>query len=220
LPWHDNALILLSPSCIVQAIKALYYADKQLKYWLLKDGAMRSQLIFVVAATLALTACGDDLSNKGTVYPTGSQVKRTGSGYKTDKDQDLFNGEGFNLFGGNKNQEQGSGGGSGIGVNSFLWRAALDTVSFMPLASADPFGGVILTDWYSPPETPNERFKLNIFILDRQLRVDGLRVAVFKEVEKENLWRASAVEKKAAINIENRILERARELKIASAKIN
>ena len=54
------------------------------------------------------------------------------------------------------------GAGAGIGVNAYLWRAALETIDFMPLAPADPFGGVIITDWYSPPETPDERFKLHV----------------------------------------------------------
>ena len=63
-------------------------------------------------------------------------------------------GSGFSLFGGGKEQQQ-----AGVGVNAFLWRAALDTVSFMPLASADPWGGVINTEWYSNPEKADERFK-------------------------------------------------------------
>jgi hypothetical protein len=182
---------------------------------------MRSRIILVVAATLALTACGADLSNKGTVFPETKRIKRGGTdAYDKGADQSIFGGDGFNLFGGGSKDEAGGGVGSGIAVNSFLWRAALDTVSFMPLSSADPFGGVILTDWYSPPETPNERFKLNIFILDRQLRADALRVAVFKEIEKDNLWRAAVIEKKTTINIENRILERARELRLAAAGIS
>ena len=73
------------------------------------------------------------------------------------------------------------GGGPGIGVNSYLWHASLDTVSFLPLASADPFGGVIITDWYSPPATPNERFKVNVFILNRELRADGVKATVFRQ---------------------------------------
>src|SRR5262249_29682950 len=67
------------------------------------------------------------------------------------------------LFSSNSGKEGGGGGTGGVGSNSFLWRASLDTVSFMPLASADPFGGVIITDWYSPPKTPDERFKVNVF---------------------------------------------------------
>ena len=175
---------------------------------------MRSQLILVAAATLALTACGEDLSNKGTVYPTGNNQRNRGDAY--DYGSGAFGGEGITLFGGGSKDETGGGVGSGIAVNSFLWRAALDTVSFMPLSSADPFGGVILTDWYSPSETPNERFKLNIFILDRQLRADGLRVAAFKEIEKDKTWRSAVMDKKTTTNIENRILERARELRLAA----
>jgi hypothetical protein len=189
-------------------------------YRLLKDGAMRSQLILIAAATLALTACGADLSNKGTVYPESVRKRKGASdAYDTSVDQSLFGGEGLNLFGGGSKDETGGGVGSGIAVNSFLWRAALDTVSFMPLSSADPFGGVILTDWYSPSETPNERFKLNIFILDRQLRADGLRVAAFKEIEKDKTWRSAVMDKKTTANIENRILERARELRLAAAAL-
>ena len=117
-------------------------------------------------------------------------------------------------FGGDRPAGEGSGKGSGIGVNSFLWRATLDTFAFMPLSSADPFGGVIITDWYSPPETPNERFKANVFILDRQLRADGIRVALFKQKLSNNNWLDAKVEKKTATNLENQILVRARQLRI------
>src|SRR5579885_2933184 len=69
-----------------------------------------------------------------------------------------------------------------IGVISYLWRATLDTLAFMPLASADPYGGVVITDWYVNPEKPDERFKCTVYILDTRLRGDGLKVTVFKEV--------------------------------------
>src|SRR5258708_40336284 len=68
-----------------------------------------------------------------------------------------------------------------IGVNGYLWRATLDTLSFMPLSSADPYGGVVITDWYAFPEKPNERFKCTVYILDARLRADGLNVAVFAQ---------------------------------------
>jgi len=183
----------------------------------LKDALMRSHFILFVAAGLVLTACGADMSSD-TVYPSSSRIKRGGDAYDTNLDKGMFDGS-FNLFGGGSDDKEGGGVGSGIAVNSFLWRAALDTVSFMPLSSADPFGGVILTDWYSPPETPSERFKLNIFILDRQLRADGLRVAIFKETEKDGVWRTATTETNTTINIENRILERARELRLSAAAI-
>jgi len=181
---------------------------------------MRSSYVIFLSALLSLSACSGDFSNQGTVFPESNRIKKGGSdAYDTKADKGLFDGNGFNLFGGGRDDEGGGGVGSGIAVNSFLWRAALDTVSFMPLSSADPFGGVILTDWYSPPETPSERFKLNIFILDRQLRADGLRVAIFKETEKDGVWRTATTETKTTIDIENRILERARELRLSAAAI-
>ncbi|WP_085784372.1 DUF3576 domain-containing protein [Candidatus Nucleicultrix amoebiphila] len=103
---------------------------------------------------------------------------------------------------------------SGIGVNSYLWRAALDTISFMPLKSADPFGGVILTEWYSPPATPNERFKIDIRILDRQLRADGVKVSIFKQDLQGNQWIDMTIDTQRATDIEDAILTRARQIKM------
>lgn len=107
--------------------------------------------------------------------------------------------------------------GAKIGINALLWRASLDTVSFMPLASADPFGGVILTDWYSDPGTPKERFKLTIYILDKRLRADALRVSFFRQVKKGNRWVDATVAANSARSIEDQILTRARQLRIAQA---
>jgi hypothetical protein len=104
----------------------------------------------------------------------------------------------------------------GVGVNSFLWRAALDTISFMPLSSADPFGGVIITDWYTPPESTEERFKMTIYILDRQLRADGVRVAVFKQRRARGGWADVAVDPRTAADLENQILTRARTIRLQS----
>ncbi len=78
--------------------------------------------------------------------------------------------------------------GTSLGVNAFLWRGALDTLSFMPLASADPWGGVIITDWYAPPTANGERFKATAYILGRQLRADGVRVTVFRQVRDGGQW--------------------------------
>lgn len=106
---------------------------------------------------------------------------------------------------------------AGIGVNSFLWRATLDTLDFMPLASADPFGGVILTDWYANPEAPSERFKATVYILDSRLRADGLKVNVFRQTySAERGWLDAAASADTALKIENAILTRARQLKIAT----
>ncbi len=105
-------------------------------------------------------------------------------------------------------------GGRAIGVNSFLWRASLDTISFMPVSSADPFGGVIITDWYSAGDAANERFKLNVYILGRSLRADGVRVAVFRQVQvSPGNWQDSVLSDTTATKIEDAILTRARQLR-------
>jgi len=103
-----------------------------------------------------------------------------------------------------------------VGVNSFLWHATLDTLSFMPLASADPFGGVIITDWYSQPTGPNERVKVTIYILDRRLRADGIKIAVFRQTRSNEGWVDAAVNSDTATKLEDAILTRARELRLAT----
>ncbi len=123
-------------------------------------------------------------------------------------------GPGGLTFGGDSEAQQQDQGG-GIGVISFLWRASLDTVSFMPLASADPFGGVIITDWYSPPQSPEERFKINVYILGRTLRADGVRAAVFRQRQGGSGWIDAPVSSTTATELENAILTRARQLRIA-----
>ncbi|WP_421789837.1 DUF3576 domain-containing protein [Hyphobacterium sp.] len=106
---------------------------------------------------------------------------------------------------------------AGIGVNSFLWRASLDTISFMPLDEVDPFGGVIVTDWYANPELPDERFQVTVYILDTRLRGDALSVRVFRqERSAPGEWNDATVNPQTAIDIENAILTRARQLRIAA----
>jgi hypothetical protein len=107
--------------------------------------------------------------------------------------------------------------GSQIGVNSYLWRASLDTLSFIPLTSADPWGGVIITDWYTSPEKPDERFKVTVYILDTRLRADGLNVAVFKQVkDASGAWADSATAAQTETDLENAILTRARQLRLST----
>jgi Domain of unknown function (DUF3576) len=124
----------------------------------------------------------------------------------------------LSLFYNNNNASASGGGSVGIGVNSYLWHASLDTVSFMPLASADPFGGVIITDWYSPPGTPDERFKVNIFILNRELRADGVKASVFRQKrDDKGVWMDAAVDKNTDTDLENAILARARQIRLSTA---
>jgi len=128
--------------------------------------------------------------------------------------------EGITLFslGGRAEQEQGGGLGGGIGVNAFIWQATLDTIDFIPLASADPFGGLIITDWYQSVDAPGERLKLHVQIRDSALRADALRVSVFRQVRsEEGDWLDAPVEETTAREIEDHILTRARELRVASA---
>jgi len=161
----------------------------------------------LAASAVALSACSDGKA----VYPTrdrGDSAPRMSN----EPRETVFGPEG--LF---NDKKKGQGEATGIGVNSFLWRASLDTVNFMPIANADPFGGTILTDWYQLPESPNERFKVNVFIMDRALRADGVKVSVFKQVrDAMGQWVDVKVEPRMATDLENSILTRARQLRIVS----
>ncbi len=143
--------------------------------------------------------------------PTGKGInndRKTG----LDKDIGSILGEGL-IFGGDKTKDNST---SGIAINSFLWRAALDTISFMPLNQVDPFGGVILSDWHSDIKSPGERYKLNIYILSRQLKSNGVRVSIFKQIHDINgQWLDAGVNKATATQIENSILTRAREMRVS-----
>lgn len=162
----------------------------------------------VLVASLALTGCSSWGGKTETVEDQMKSDYKFGSLLGTEG--------GINLFGRNKRVDQNDG--SGLGVNGFLWRASLDTLTFMPILSADPFGGVILTDWYSPAETPNERFKVNLYILDRQLRADGVRVAVFKQQRSGSDWRDIAVGPETGTQLEDAVLTRARQLRVAQVQ--
>ena len=106
-----------------------------------------------------------------------------------------------------------------IGVNGYLWRATLDTLAFMPLASADPYGGVVITDWYINPEKADERFKCTVYILDARLRADGLNVAVFKQTrDASGTWVDAPSASQTETDIENAILTKARQLKLSNIR--
>ncbi len=153
-----------------------------------------------LALALALSGCG---SSKNSTFQgqAGTQGEAQG-------------GMGLNLFSNSK--ADGSEG--AVAVNAFLWRASLDTLAFMPLASADPFGGVIITDWFAPPETPAERFKVNVYILGRQLRADGLKVSVFRQqLDQQGRWNDVTVGPEVAVEFENAVLSQARELRLRAS---
>ena len=130
--------------------------------------------------------------------------------------ESIFGPDGINLYALGKKDDVDQR--QGIAVNAFLWRAALDTVSFIPLAAADPFGGTIITDWYQTAENPSERFKITVYILDRALRSDGLRAKVFRQVRGTgDGWLDAGDNTRLSRDLENTILARARELRINSA---
>ena len=122
------------------------------------------------------------------------------------------------IFSSNDTKKNGAAdaGSGALGVNAYLWRGALDTLSFMPLSSADPFGGVIITDWYQPPSGNGERFKATAYILGRQLRADGVRVALFRQVQTSGQWVDAPVSQTTSAEVENKVLARARELRAQS----
>lgn len=160
-------------------------------------------------AMVGVAACTDTITVEEPQEYRTEQTERIRDQYGTVHGED-----GFSLGGSGSDQEPGAG--PSIGVNVYLWRAALDTVDFLPLAQADPFGGVIITDWYAPPETPSERFKLTVFIRDRVLRADGIKVSVFRQTEDPRGWVDATVDPNTSTDIENSILTRARELRIAA----
>jgi predicted component of type VI protein secretion system len=103
-----------------------------------------------------------------------------------------------------------------IGVNSYLWRSALDTLSFMPMLQVDSEGGVILTDWFINPKAPGERMKVTVTILDQDLRADGVRVAALREINQGGQWVAAPVEAATVQKLEDIILTKARDLRRAA----
>lgn len=170
-------------------------------------------IVATAALSALLVACGGNSSDE--VYPDDDYRGPGTTSYDADKATGIFGPDGLTIFGGPETP-QGQGG-PGIGVNAYLWRASLDTISFMPLSSADPFGGVIITDWYSPPETPNERFKINVRILGRDLRADGVQTSVFRQrLNASGSWVDERVADNTATDLEDAILTRARQLRIAS----
>ena len=174
-------------------------------------------VIYVGLLVIGLSACGgnkvkEDERRMGSSGDINRQINQ-GLGGRNREDGSLFGPGG--LFGSKSTPKEDSG--TGVAVNAYLWRASLETIDFMPLVQADPFGGVIITDWYSPPETPGERFKINVYILDTVLRADGVRVAVFRQINGTDAgWVDAAVDANTATAIEDNILTRARELRIAA----
>ncbi len=120
------------------------------------------------------------------------------------------------ILGGNRNDNQQTSS-VAMPVNVFLWQGALQTIDFMPISSADPIGGTIITDWYSTTSNENERCKLNIFISGKELSTENLKVTSFCQKYKSQIWVNKNVEKENNTKIENAILNKAKKLRLQSS---
>ena len=169
----------------------------------------RPALLASVLVPLVLAGCGKTRAVADDEY----QDYRTKGG----EQGKLFGDQGLAFGIGKSASADRSQEGAALGVNAYLWRAALDTLAFMPLASADPFGGVIITDWYEPPQGQGERFKATAYILGRQLRADGVKVSIFRQVSTNGRWTDASVSPVTTSDIENKVLARARELRSQTA---
>lgn len=171
--------------------------------------ATRIPLIgMLLLSGLVLAACGG-----GTNGPPAQANYVGNQGPQPGDSTVLGDAAGLSFGVGKGAKKQDSAGGGALGVNAYLWRGALDTLSFMPLSSADPFGGVIITDWYTPPTANGERFKATAYILGRELRSDGVRVSIFRQVLQNGQWVDAQVSPVTVGEIENKVLSRARELR-------
>jgi hypothetical protein len=178
----------------------------------IEDFRMRLKTVFALCLIAPLAACqGVKTEAK---YPHNRQPGQNDIQYAGER-QSIFGKGGMGLFG-SKDKKDGTTG-VGITVNAYLWRAALDTISFMPIANADPFGGTIITDWYEDPAVKGERVKANILILSRVLRTDALKVSLFRQVQAGGAWKDAPVDPKTVTALEDTILTRARQLKVAAA---
>jgi hypothetical protein len=166
----------------------------------------RRALLLTLMATVMLSACSGVKTEES--YPEFESQRRPHGSLTGD--------DGFTLFGGGRKKGEDS-----LPINRFLWQASLDVLSFIPLASTDPFGGVILTEWTTLAEAPNERLKLTVYITSNELRSDAVRVSVFRQKRQGNkadgAWQDAASDPKTATDLENAILTRARELRVAAA---
>lgn len=165
-------------------------------------------LLLSLSLLLSVNACSSSDSLGGDAsYPKSKEDERRERIGKIGGEKGLFS------FGRDSDSDD-AGAATGISVNSYLWRATLDTISFMPLLSADPFGGIIITDWYENPNARGERFKMTITITSKKLNSDSVKVTVFKQALRSDTWRDEVASLSVARDLENKILTRARQLRV------
>ena len=194
------------------------------------------QKIFIFLFILILVGCNKNKTDEemeelwSKAQTTGQIIERSGTVFNsaTDKDLAMRDAEtrlqtGGGLFGkkgmslepfGNKSDQNIQYGTIGMPINPYLWKASLETISFMPLASSDPFGGTIITDWYTSASNENERCKLNIFINGLELKTENLKVSSFCQIFKNQKWINTKTNMQNNIKIENAILNKAKKIRL------
>ncbi|OYW13640.1 MAG: hypothetical protein B7X02_01690 [Rhodospirillales bacterium 12-54-5] len=166
----------------------------------------RTRALFMLLLALTTAACGLK-SDENTSYPIDDKDERRARVGKLSGD------EGIVVAGAATKKNDSAN--NPLSVNSFLWRATLDTLAFMPLLSADPWGGTILTDWYEDPKARGERFKVNALILDKQLRADNIKITTFRQKKTaKGAWEDAAVDPSTGRKLEDAVLTRARQLRV------
>lgn len=165
---------------------------------------MKTKKYLCVVACFAIQGCVDE--EQAPPLTSGEERK--------EEIGKLFGDETFS-FGNTKNLREGL---NGAGVNVYLWRASLDVFSFMSLDKIDPHGGIITTHWYEDPHASNQRLKINVVIYDDEMRADGLKITVFRQLLKGNKWVNVPAAPKTAHKLEDAVLNRARELKSKKMK--
>lgn len=174
-----------------------------------------AKIVGCTAFALLIAGCSGNYAAKKETGPKSGPVNR----YDPEA-EGLFGEGGFSLgrlargdlFGGNADEKSGS----AAPVNRFLWQASLDTIQFMPLASTDPFTGVIATDWSSTESAPGERFKVTVYLTSPELAATSVKVAVYRQIRDEkNGWVQTAVDPATPRRLEDAILTRARQMRVS-----
>ena len=185
---------------------------------------------------IILGGCNKDLTEEeleelwSNAQTTGQIIERSGTVFNSATNKDLAMRDattrlqtGGGLFGkkglsldvfGDESEQRVQYGAIGMPINPYLWKASLETISFMPLASADPFGGTIITDWYTSASNENERCKLNIFINGSDLKTENLKVSSFCQIYKNQKWINIKNNVQDNIKIENAILNKAKKIRL------
>ena len=163
----------------------------------------------IASLSLAVAACGSG-SSGDPPDTAGAQQASTAEPSEIDTESSIWTILGM----AKKESQRNPGPQTGSTVSPILWQAALDTLNFVKFVSEDPLAGSLVTDWYSPPGKPNERYKVNLFILARKLHSDSLAVTVTREARLgDGNWLETTVARNVETDLENAILERAGQLK-------